>query len=138
MPLSRSTRCCNKGIAFGTVSLLPSSAEIHVKLHGEPCCAKEFASFIAVLSTTRGHIPDNKPFYILYNLTHATFNRSYMAAQEKVLQGAIACAIVLPRKSLLRGAIKMATVVQKKTKIKICDTVPDGVRWLNERRLDGK
>ena len=136
MPLERSTRCCNKGTPFGTVSLLKSSAEIHVKLHGEPCCPREFASFLANLSTVRDQIEEHKPFYILYNLTNATFNRAHMSAQEKTLNGATACVIILPRKSLLRGVVKLVTSIPRKTKIKICHTVSDGVRWLNERRLE--
>ena len=132
----RSRRCCNTGMAFGTVSVLVHLGEIHVKLHGEPCCEKEFASFIDILTTMRQRLAADVPFYILYNLTQCPFNRSYMTAQERVLAGASAC-VVIVRNAMLRRAVVLATILQKKTKMKICESQSEGLRWLKTIQLQG-
>ena len=133
----RSRRCCNTGMAFGTVSVLVHLGEIHVKLHGEPCCEKEFASFIESLSTIRNRLAPNTPFYLLYNLTQCTFNRAHMKAQESILTGASAC-VVIVRNSLMRHAITMATLMMKKTRLKICESQSEGLQWLRNIQLARK
>jgi hypothetical protein len=137
MSTMRSKRCCNNGIAFGTVSVLVHLGEIHVKLHGEPCCEKEFSSFIEILTMMRHRLATDAPFYILYNLTQCPFNRSYMKAQEKVLAGAFAC-VVIVRNTMLRRAVVLATILQKKTKMKICESQAEGLRWLKTIQLQEK
>jgi hypothetical protein len=78
----------------------------------------------------RNQLDSSKPFYILYNLTRCKFNRAHMAAQEKVLYGATACAIILHKNSMLRGVVKVIASVKEKTLIRICDTPAEGIRWL--------
>jgi hypothetical protein len=130
----RSTRCCGNGIPFGTVSVLERTGEIHVKLQGKPCCEKEFASFIENLSTMRKRLAPNAHFYLLYNLTKCTFNRSQMKAQESILTGASAC-VVIVRNSLMRHAITMATRMMKKTRLKIFESQTEGLQWLRRMQI---
>jgi hypothetical protein len=132
MSLLRSTRCCNRGPPFATVSLLDTTAEIHVSLQGTPCCDQEFQSFVSILITMRNKLDRLKPFYLLYNLLRYTFNRSHMAIQHEVMEGAAACVIIMPKKSLWYSVVKLATAVKTGTKIKICNMPSDGKRWLRE------
>ena len=137
MSTMRSIRCCGNGPPFGTVSLLEHLGEIHVKLYKEPCCKKEFESFLEILTTMRNRLAPNAPFYLLYNLTQCTFNRSRMKAQESILTGAAAC-VVIVRNALMRHAISVATVMKKKTRINIFESQSEGLRWLKGIQLTGK
>ena len=105
--------------------------EIHVILKDAPCCTNEFQSFLDILSTTRSKIIDEEPFFLLYNLTKCKYNRDHIAAQEKLLSGASACAII-SNSTLVRGAIKVATAIPRVTKIKICATTAEGLTWLRK------
>lgn len=133
MPTMRSMRCCNKGLSFGTVSVLLHQSEIHVILQGEPCCEKEFHSFLSILGQMYEQLPSTGPIYLLYNLTRCKqFKRSQMTAQERVLSRVTASAIIV-KNPILRGAIKLATT-KGKSETYICDTLSDGLRWLKKVR----
>lgn len=133
--LMQSTRCCKGGIPYATVSALSARGEIHVTLHDTPCCSKEFESFLAILLLGKRRLVCDAPFFLLYNLTQCKFNPKLVAAQEKALHGAAAC-VVISNSKLVRSAIKLATAIPRDTKIKICDTPADGIRWL--RKIESK
>jgi hypothetical protein len=111
--------------------MLPQRGEMHVILNDAPCCKKELESFLEILSTSRSKIIGDEPFFLLYNLTRCKYNRDHVAAQEKILSGATACAII-SNSALVRSAIKVATAVPKVTKIKIFATTAAGLTWLRQ------
>jgi hypothetical protein len=129
MRVTRSNRCCDMEGAFGTVCLSQEDSEIQITLRGAPCCSKEFDSFLAILSKTRTQLDTGKPFYLLYNLEKCKLNRSLLKAQEDVLEGAAACAIVTSNSIAVRRIINIITAVRK-TKIQIFGDVAKGTRWL--------
>lgn len=135
MPTVRSVRCCGPGTPFGSVSLFigAHSAEIHVTVQDEPCCPKEFQSFLSALGDMRSRISSDKPFYILYNLIRCVFNPSYIVEQEKILSGSTACSIVISRRHLMmRSAVKLITSTRRSPVIKVHDSLSDGVRWIKD------
>jgi hypothetical protein len=134
MKVTRSNRCCDMEGSFGTVCLSQEDSEIQITLRGAPCCSKEFNSFLAILSKTRTQLDTSKPFYLLYNLETCTLNRSLLKAQEDVLHGAAACAIVTSNSIAVRRIISIITAVRK-TKIQIFGDVAKGTRWLAGIRM---
>jgi len=134
MPTVRSTRCCGSGPPFGSASLFQTTdrSEVHVTLQNEPCCKKEFKFFLSVLADVRTMIGIGIPFYLLMNLTRCGFNPSYLMDKEKSLSGSVACSIVLPKRNIImRSAVKLIVSVQRKgTRIKVHDTMSDGIRWI--------
>lgn len=119
--------------AFGTVCLSQEDSEIQITLRGAPCCSKEFDSFLTILSKTRAQLDTLKPFYLLYSLKKCTLNRSLLTAQENVLNGAAACAIVTSNSIAVRRIINMITATRK-TNIQIFGEVAKGIQWLADIR----
>jgi hypothetical protein len=134
----QSTRCCQVGgRPFATVSVLRARSEIHVVLNAKPCCQRELTSFFSILSILRGQLRSDTPFYILYDLSRCcTANRSGMATQEEILQGATACVVILTN-PFVRRVVQAATSLNKTTRIHICATTSEGLRWLKTERAQG-
>ena len=134
MSTIRSIRCCPpKGCrAFGTVSIDTTRTELHIRLSGTPCCATEFASLTAALATLRAQLAPNQPFYLVYTLDGCILQPAYMHAQEQLLHGAAACAIVVAH-PVLRAAVKVATVSHGPT-IKVYRLAQHAVAWIGQHR----
>jgi hypothetical protein len=136
--MKHSARCCKPGIPFGTVSVLGSGDEVHIKLHGAPCCATEFDSFLTILHQVRDHI-GLRPFYLLYDLDkcilNTSLNTSYIQAQEDVLKGARCCA-VLTSNIAKRCAVLITLKTKKKTDTitRIFPTRRAGIEWIQSER----
>jgi hypothetical protein len=109
-----------------------SRTEIQVRLAGSPCCECEFASFLEALTTIRGQLQPDTPFYMLYQLDGCVLNIDHMRVQEELLRGSVACAIVVPT-TALRAAVKIATLTHGK-KVKVHATHAAAVTWLVKRR----
>jgi phosphoribosylformylglycinamidine (FGAM) synthase-like enzyme len=112
-----------------------SSDEIHVKLHGTPCCDTEFKMFVTLLRKARESV-GTRPFFLLYDLNNCHLQSKYITAQEDVLDGAVCCAI-LASSTAKRVAIRIAVQARKKSSVTtIFSNRASGILWLQKKKAE--